>query len=87
MSVCVDRNRNSRCDPREPGGTLSLEFKRLATFSLPGDVFIESRCVHPVVDADGRFAGGFLNMHDVMVKGGEIKSTYEGDVMVARVTR
>ena len=85
MSVCVNHNRNSICDPGEPFGTLSLEFKRLATFSLDPAAFIESRCVHPVVDADGRFAGGFLNMRDVTVKDGEIKSTYEGDVLVTRV--
>lgn len=81
ITGCVDRNRNGRCDRREPKGELRFDFKRLATFDAKTDAFLESNCTHPVTRADGAFAGGLFFMRDVATgHGDEVKSTYRGDI-------
>ena len=92
MTGCLDLNRNGKCDDGGPRGTIKLAFKRLSTFDKDG-TFIESNCTHPITDVTnvgGRrsddFVGGLIFMADRARdgQGGDIKSTYRGEITVIR---
>ena len=92
MTGCLDLNRNSKCDRDGPEGTIKMAFKRLTTFEKDG-TFIESNCTHPIMGvtnlgsrSSDDFVGGLIFMADRARngQGGDIKSTYRGEITVVR---
>ena len=92
MAGCLDLNRNGKCDRDGPQGTVKMAFKRLSTFEKDG-TFIESNCTHPIMGvtnlgsrSSDDFVGGLIFMADRARdgQGGDIKSTYRGEITVVR---
>jgi hypothetical protein len=86
FSGCVDRNRNKRCEPREPSGELNFEFIQWTRSNPDTGAFIIGRCVHPIMGGTKDFAGarGLLTMKDLPV-GNRIRTTYQGDLVLNAV--
>jgi hypothetical protein len=80
MSGCLDLNGDRKCDRNGARGTITMTFKRLATFDKSG-AFIESNCNHPVTQVAGDFTSGLVFMADRATgRGDEIKSAYRGEL-------
>jgi len=85
MTGCLDLNHNKKCDRHGPRGSITMTLRRLTTVDAQG-TFVESYCTHPITAATGDFTGGLILMDDRARdgKGGNIKSTYRGDITLAR---
>jgi hypothetical protein len=83
---CVDVDLDTTCEADEPSGELRFDYVQWATFDPSTGTLIEGACVHPITGGRDGFQGarGLVEMHDVVVDG-EVRTTYEGTVVLNAV--
>ncbi len=84
MAGCIDLQHDGRCGRKDPKGSITMAYKRVATFETGSGAFVESACTHPVLAHTGQFRNGLLFMTDITQRSGKIVSDYRGTITVAR---